>query len=182
MTLALELSFDPASEHRLHQLWVELSRPSSGPGLLEIGGRPHVSLAVFRQGEPADLERVVSDLAGRLTSFTVTFATVGAFRTDEGVVFLAPGDLRELRRAHEQMLEVLGAESALIAEHYRAASWQPHCTVAFNAPAASLDQIIEACQPHTPLEARVQRLSAVRYRPAISVCSTELAYPAKLDH
>jgi 2'-5' RNA ligase len=175
MTLALELSFDPVSEQRIHQIWVKLSRLYPGPGLLEIGGKPHLSLAVFRQGEPADIDRVVSELGGRLASFALNFLTVGAFRTDEGVVFLAPEDSHELRAAHQHMTELLGAESALIHAHYRPAQWLPHCTVAFNVPRATLDKIIEACQPHAPLVATVRRLSAVRYTPANTVCSVELA-------
>ena len=175
MTIALELSFDATSERRIHQLSVDLSRLYPPPGLLEIGGQPHVSLAVFRRGEPEQINRVVSDLAARLSPFTVKFSAVGAFRTDEGVVFLAPDASSELRNAHEQTMEVLGADGALIEPYYRPSAWVPHCTVAFNVPLAFMDTVIEACQrAHTPFQANVRRLSAVRYSPAESICSSDL--------
>lgn len=178
MTLALELSFDTSSERRIRQLWVELSQLYPAPGILAIGGEPHVSLAVFRHGEPAHINRVVSDLARRLSSFSVKFAAIGAFRTDEGVVFLALEPSSELRGAHARMMEVLGAENALVEAYYRPTAWLPHCTVAFNVPGGSMDAVIEACQrAHTPFEARIRRLSAVRYKPADIICSIELAEP-----
>lgn len=178
MTLALELSFDASSERRIRQLWIELSHLYPAPGIVALGGEPHVSLAVFRHGEPAHINRVVSDLAGRLSSFNVQFSTVGAFRTDEGVVFLAPEPSSELRDAHAHMMEVLGAEGGLVEAYYRPSAWLPHCTVAFNVPGGSMDAVIDACQhAHTPFEARIRRLSAVRYRPPDIICSAELAEP-----
>ena len=116
-----------------------------------------------------------SDLGARLSPFTVRLSAVGAFRTEEGVVFLAPDPSSELRDAHEHMMDVLGAEGALIDAYYRPAAWIPHCTVAFNVPLPCMDAVIDACQrAHTPFEASVRRLSAVRYRPAECVCSIDL--------
>jgi 2'-5' RNA ligase len=175
MTLALELSFDAHSEQRLQRLWVELSRLYPPPGILGMGGQPHVSLAVFRQGEPAHVERLVPELARRITPFTLCLGSVGAFRTDEGVVFIAPHESSTLRAAHEQMLELLAHESALVADYYRPSVWVPHCTVAFNVPAPCMDAVLEACERlHTPFEARVTRLSAVRYKPASTVSERAL--------
>jgi riboflavin kinase, archaea type len=175
MMLALELSFDAAAREQLHSLWVELGRLYPPPGALEIGGEPHVRLAVFRRGEPAHIERVVTALSARLSPFALNLRAVGAFRTDEGVVFLAPDASSELRAAHRQMLQILAGESERVEPYYQPDVWVPHCTVAFNVPSNRLDIVIEACERlHRPLRATVQRLSAVRYWPAVQVCSSEL--------
>jgi len=178
MTLALELSFDAASQRQIQRLWVELARLYPAPGVLEMGGEPHVSLAVFRRAEPADIERVVEALAARLSPFILSLRAVGAFRSDEGVVFLAPDASSELRDAHRQMLELLAGDSERVEPYYLPDVWVPHCTVAFNVPRAGMDAVVEACERlHQPLVARVQRLSAVRYAPARRVCSSEITEP-----
>ena len=155
MSLALELSFDASSERRIRQLWVELARLCPVPGILAIGGEPHVSLAVFRHGAPVYIDRVVADLAGRLSSFSLKLAAVGAFRTDEGVVFLAPELSSELRSAHAQMMDVLGAESAFVEAYYRAGAWVPHCTVSLRVPNPMMAQAVRRCLEILPLTARV---------------------------
>ena len=70
---------------------------------------------------------------------------------------------------------MLGHESTLVADYYRPSVWVPHCTVAFNAPTDCMNAVIEACERlHAPFEARVTRLSAVRYKPASTVSERDL--------
>lgn len=168
--LAIELAFDSASDERLAQLWGHLSKLYGGPADSELGVRPHITLALFRNGEPRNLSSAVTSLAAALEPFDLPFAEVGRFPGAEGVVFLRPSASAELMRAHSALHQLLAGERDLVHAYYRPETWHPHCTMAINVPETSIDAVLSACGSTEALgEVRVARVQAVRYRPATEI-------------
>jgi len=168
--LAIELAFDSASDERLARLWGHLSKLYGGPTDSELGVRPHVTLALFRDGEPRNLPSAVASLAAELKPFDLHFAEVGRFPGAEGVVFLRPSASAELMRAHTALHQLLAGERDLVHAYYRPETWHPHCTMAVNVPETFVDAVLSACDSAEALgEVRVARIQAVRYRPATEI-------------
>lgn len=165
-TVAIELSFDSLSDRRLTAIWAKLEREYPKCGVAELGARPHVSLAVFREAEPPQLEQVVSTLAAKLPLLVLDFVRVSTFRSIEGVVFLAPAASAELEAAHAALMSLLGAAKSAVHPYYRENTWVPHCTIATGVPPTSLDHVLHVARESGALgPATVCRVSAVRYRP-----------------
>ena len=100
MGFAIELFFDPAADAAVRTIWRALADASHSPTMLEIGSRPHVSLAVCGALD-AQRFRPVLEAFARETPLEFVLASVGAFPTAEGVVFLAPVVTRRLLNLHQ---------------------------------------------------------------------------------
>ncbi|MFA6107933.1 MAG: 2'-5' RNA ligase family protein [Candidatus Latescibacterota bacterium] len=175
-TVSVELSFDPASETRLRSLWTMLQREYPMVGSAALGVRPHVSLAVFRQGAPSVLPRVVAAVATALASFPLQLLDVDAFRTSEGVVYLTPGPSAALEAAHRELVIGLGEAAAAIHAHYQPGRWRSHCTIATGVPVAAIDRVIDRClQAKGPGTVTVCRIGMVQYQPPEDLSSWPLA-------
>ena len=173
--VAVELSFDSASEDRLRGIWAQLERHYVKRGVAELGIRPHVSLAVFRTGTPVDLEGLVASLAANLRSFRLDLGQVSAFPTSEGVVFLEPVASPELLAAHRILMALLGDAKSLVDPYYREDVWMPHCTVAIGVHEQDLSRVIDACRSANALgPVKVCRVSAVQYRPTVELHTSEI--------
>lgn|GEM_PF-1733634 len=177
--LAIELCFDPESDQRLRRVWSRLSAFYGGPQDSELGVRPHITLALFRNKEPEGIPDLAMFLASRLEPFGLRLATVEQFSTTEGVVYLRPEPSAELARAHDLLQELLGQQRDLVHTYYRPGAWHPHCTVAINVPASFLDLVISECRsPQVLGDVQVVRLQVVRYRPATEIVGALLGQHA----
>jgi len=165
-TLSIELSFDEVSNQQLTDLWNVLGSTYAKRGDSQLGLRPHVSLAVFREDTPRGLEDILQHLAEDRLAFPLRFAGAGAFPTGEGVVFLEAQLSSSLRDAHGTLMELLGSDAPLVHPYYRPAAWKPHCTVATGVPEDSLGDVTAECFSRGyPAEVIVRRVSAVHYHP-----------------
>jgi 2'-5' RNA ligase len=72
----------------------------------------------------------LAQLAAETPTLPCTFASLGAFPTEEGVIFLAPTASQALLHLEEHVLDHLGTFGAEVSPYFRAGSWVPHCTLA----------------------------------------------------
>ena len=174
--VAIELSFDPASDERLGRLQSHLSALYGGPKDSELGVRPHITLALFRSGDPKDAARVIDSLAAKLAPFALTLSTASCFPTDEGVVFLQPEPSAELARAHTILHELLLDQDRHLVDHYyQPDTWHPHCTMATGVPEPLTEVVLSACRsPEMLGDVRIARIQVVRYRPATEILGASL--------
>jgi 2'-5' RNA ligase len=171
--LAVELAFDQASDQRLGRVWSSLLGLYDGPRGSELGVRPHITLALFRSGEPRNVADLIQSLAEELAPFDLKLAAADRFPTSEGAVFLRPEPSRELTRAHAILHELLGADRGLVHAYYRPPAWSPHCTMAINVAEPCIDAVLSECSQALG-EVRVARIQLVRYRPATEIAGALL--------
>lgn len=117
MAWALEICFDDAAENEVRRRWDALIAAGVPCLLPGSGARPHVSLAVTRDIDMAALSDALNGIAENAPT-AMTFASVGAFPTAEGVVFLAPVVTAELLRWHAEAWRVFIAHAQAPLQYY----------------------------------------------------------------
>jgi 2'-5' RNA ligase len=179
MRFAVELYFDPSTEASLKALWGSLSQADVSSLLLEIGSRPHVSLADFEQIDPAILCAELETFAEKTSSLPVTLSAVGVFPTTEGVVYMAPVVTQELLTLHMRFHERLNALCIASSLYYRPGHWVPHCTCAAELPPQKILAAVEICRRSDVFNrpARLTAIGLIEYRPARELCVFPLGVP-----
>jgi len=146
MGFAIELYFDPVSEARLTGLWETLARAGISSILPDMGARPHISLAVMGNLDPAAFRAELRAFADEEDSLAVTLGAVGTFPTAEGVVYIAPvvtQALLDLHARFHRRLDDLGVASGA---YYRPGHWIPHCTTALELPPDQVAAAVDVCR------------------------------------
>ena len=146
MGFAVEMYFDPQTEARVRDVWWELARQGVNSYQVDVGARPHVSLAVFLDLDPECLREDMADFARRTPCLPVCLGSVGSFPGGEGVVFLAPvvsAGLLEMHRCYHEGLARLGVRPV---PYYLPSEWVPHCTVAMHSPGDQLAKAVQVCR------------------------------------
>src|SRR5688500_511570 len=96
MPFAIELFFDPDAAAAVRSLWRVLADAGVSRAMLDAGSHPHVSLADSRELDVERFRPILEAFARQTRPLECSLASVGAFPTEEGVVFLAPVATREL--------------------------------------------------------------------------------------
>lgn len=171
MGFAVEMYFDREAEERVRSLWLELQAAGLDSTLLDIGARPHLSLAVFDRVEVSALCGLVEEFADRVHGYSSLFAAVGTFPGNEGVVFLAPavsGELLALHGTFHRRLLDLGLETW---EYYSPGRWIPHCTVALRLSSKALPEAVDLCRRSAALGPfTIRELGLIEFSPVKTVC------------
>ncbi len=142
MGVAVVLYFDPITETAILQLRQMLRK--NGIPLNRAGEvRPHVSLAVFDEAEPAGLMSLVKSLAYETSALPVTLNAIGSFPGEEGVIFLGLEPTLPLLNLHHRVYDRLAGMSLNANVHYLPDHWFPHCTLAIELPAQTVPAAIE---------------------------------------
>lgn len=174
MGFSVELYFDKAGEKAVRDLWQKISDADISSLLLDLNGRPHLSMAVYH--ENADGEAMLKALKGfRLKGFKVRLVTAGLFCSNEGAVFVAPKVTRELLDAHEALHRRLKRFQKSEWEAYRPENWIPHCTMGNELDTAQIMETIKLLKERfRPLEVRLNEIGLVRFRPVECVWSRRI--------
>jgi 2'-5' RNA ligase len=154
---AVELLLDPEAEAAVLEVWREVRARTGSPVLLDLAGRPHVTLAVHDERDGPQLDRAVRAFQAPETPFLL--GSVGTFPGDEGVAFLAPvvtDDLLELHRRWH-------AASPGSNEHYCPGRWVPHCTVGILLEWHALSEALEAARSALPIRGRFSEVALIAF-------------------
>ncbi|XP_058115428.1 uncharacterized protein LOC131258258 [Magnolia sinica] len=131
---AVELYFDPALENQVLKAWNVLARRQISTQLIEMESRPHITLLSSPLLDPPKLQSLIKNFASKQEPLPLTLSSVGAFPSDDNVLFLSPTPSVALLQLHSQLCDVLRREGVEIGEEYRPDTWVPHCSVAQEVP------------------------------------------------
>ena len=166
MGYAIEMTFDAETEKRHRALWRALAEAGISSSMVDLGGRPHVSLAVLEHADAAAVSALTEAWAAGTPPFTIRFGSVGAFPGEEGVVFIAPvvtGELLALHARCHALLAEAGLESW---PYYLPDAWVPHCTAAVLLPPDKVGAAVGHCQASDVFgPGEVTGVSVVTFRP-----------------
>jgi 2'-5' RNA ligase len=130
--LAVEIYLDPASEECVRSIWAELD----ARGIESLGAvpgthyRPHVSLAVFEDGDLAQLRDALVPILRPAIGMPLTLASLGFFLTTETIAFLAVTPTDWLLEVHGRVHVALGGVASDSWAYYEPGTFLPHCTIA----------------------------------------------------
>ncbi|MBU0495628.1 MAG: 2'-5' RNA ligase family protein [Chloroflexi bacterium] len=145
MGFAVELYFDPATGARLTTLCAAVFQTAAGADLLAMGARPHISLVVLTDLDPAALRDDLHAFAESEAPLPVSLGAVGAFPSTEGVVYVAPVVTRELLDLHARFHRRLGELGLVSGGHYCPGHWIPHCTIGFELAPDRVPAAVDVC-------------------------------------
>ncbi len=168
MGFAVELYFNPELEAALRRLRERLTRAGVTPTLDALGDRPHVSLAVFDDVDVARLTPELAAFAAQTPAFPVAFASVGAFPTAEGVVFLAPVMTETLMQVHRDFHRRLAALGIPCNPYYAPDAWVPHSTIAFEVSRPAMVKAVDTLLAEMrPLTGTCCEVGLAEFRPIV---------------
>src|SRR6187431_1948088 len=101
--------FDDAADAAVRTVWSALEHrevvsAASGP---VQNAQPHVSLAVFDDGEMQAVEQILLDRLPAVRRLPLTLASLGFFLTQEAVAFLGVVPTARLLKLHRQVAEAI---------------------------------------------------------------------------
>jgi 2'-5' RNA ligase len=144
MPYAIAALFDAASESGLQDLRARLAE-YAGTDAVAVA-RPHLTFAIVNQLDPEALRPALLAFCQATPPLPLHLAAVGAFPTDEGVVFLAPVVTRPLLAVHANLCRLLDEAGFPTAPYYRPQNWVPHCTVAINLAPEQVSGAVALCR------------------------------------
>jgi hypothetical protein len=176
MGYAIELPFDNIVQNAIIKIWRELKLKGYGIYLQDLGSKPHVALSVYDEvQDETTINEITRSFSEEIPSFDVEFEKYGTFDTNEGVVFVKIRKTDIIEKYHEK-LHKLSTDIGLVSnQYYTPENWFPHCTLGINIKSEHIsDAINTASTFELPETARVYNVSAIRFRPVVSVCEYRL--------
>lgn len=166
--LALEFYFDQASEERITR---SVPTVRGGESILDIGARPHISLARFPPPvEEQTLVDLAEKLAGIVPRFRLYLSAVAAFHGEEGAIYLAPSIVPELTTAHRLAHELIAQNHLPTDPLYQSERWVPHCTMLMGGPDQLIGSHVESLRKSEACGwVEIVSVGVIAFRPVIEV-------------
>lgn len=181
MPHAIEMFFDPASDARIRDIWRELA-PLSSPSMMELGSRPHVSLAVCDSADIPAVCRLLDRFAESTAPFPILLSSLGLFAAADPIAYLAPKVTRGLLSFHADFFAEFETVTSNCWPHYDPCRWLPHCTLATGILPQDLGPVFEICRAaHLPIECTVTEIGLVEFRPVKQLHAAPLSGAAASD-
>lgn len=173
MAFAVSLLFDPETSDAISGRWKRLADAGLSNSMLDLGYRPHVTLAVYDElaadAAIAALDRVF-DNASQLAVTLTAFSTFGA---GSGVCYAALAPSADLVRSHTTIVAAIGETCR---PHYQTRNWTPHCTLATGMTDAEMGQARDLLEREwRPLSGMFEAADLVEFVPVVSIKRWTLA-------
>ena len=149
-----------AAEAKFLKHWETLRDEGVSDLVFQLGYRPHVTLAMYREIDEAKtiakLEKFIADE----TAIPVEFPNISL---NQAVIFCQPRENGPLRKFHARFERRFGKSFRPID---LTGVWMPHCTIGMELPSAkighAIDKILGAW---TPIAGQLDCLALVKFRP-----------------
>lgn len=132
MPYAIELLLDGHADQQVRQIWAALDEGGvqSLAGIPDAHYHPHVTMSVFRHGDPAEVAEATRPLLAKSVGMPLPLAPLGFFLTDEAPAFLGVVPSSRLLALHRAVHQVVAPLVDDIWPYYRPDALLPHCTLA----------------------------------------------------
>ncbi len=177
---AVELLLDTAAEAAVRRVWERLCDEGLSSTMLDLGARPHVTLAVYNGLDPAAFHEPARAFFASQTPVPVSFASVGSFPGTMNVAFLAPVVTRGLLDMHEQFHHGFRAHDGAAWPYYRPGAWVPHATIGIHLEEIAVPYALDIARgTGLPIEGRIESAALVSFE-AGSLAPIEAHYEMPL--
>lgn len=147
MTYSVELTLAATDTTALDKLCDRLEAEPGVETYRRLGQAPHISLAAY---DEIDIERFGDAVAGFVRGIEplhIHLGTLGVFRHERSVLFVAPVATSRLLQLHQDFHRAMAAFNNSCWDYYRPGNWVPHVTLAVNLAPAALAQAMEKLAP-----------------------------------
>ena len=175
MSVAVVLYLDLSAEDKVRAMWQQLADRNISSYMLNLGVRPHVSLAVYDRLEFEDASDRLASFAGSVSPFSLTLSATGSFTAENRVLFLGTAANEMLLTVHQNFHRLFERHKDAEWGYYLAPNWVPHCTLAERLPnELALGTVIANLQTQLPIRAIVSEIGIVEFRPVKELCTFAL--------
>jgi len=176
MSYAVLLYFDPQTEATIQKLMVEVSKQLGAGELLPEGFRPHLTLTGFEKPPAEGFRTSLKAFASKTPYIPIRLAAVGAFPTDQGVVYLAPSISQQLLKVHLNLYKLLDEFEIESNANFAQGVWVPHCSVAYGlTPEHACQAIATILEANVFVAGELVAMGLTEFLPIKELCN----YPLK---
>lgn len=166
MPYAVELLFDKETEEYIYGIWDILHRTGLNRYMIESGGKPHITLAIYDTVNYPLFEERVELFLKDMEGFPLRFSSFGMFPGGRGTVFIAPTVTSHLLDVHSRFHRVFKDYDGLAWEYYRPGVWVPHCTVSTDTGHQTAIEVFNIVnETFQGMTAQVNAVAIVKFRP-----------------
>lgn len=177
MDYAVTVYFDEKSQAQLLGMMEDLGRAGVNRYLLDVGIRPHITLAYWNGQKENDVTAEISRYAQAVKGTKVLFSSIGIFPADPKVVYLSPVKDDALIRLHQGLYGELDGKIENFSQNYTPDYWVPHCTLATKLTEAEvLKSVNTLLKVKFPVEAQLSQVELIKCRPTEEILSCEVKF------
>lgn len=121
---------DPASDQTVHALWERFEEHCGLTGI-KLAPLPHFSWQGADAYHLDEVEKLLSEQAGKMEPFIVQAAGLGMFTGPRPVIYIALVKNETLLRVHKMLWDCLRPHAQTPNGYYDPNRWMPHITLAF---------------------------------------------------
>jgi len=176
MSIAVVLYFDKETERKIFSIWQKLAQEKLTSFLLDIGIRPHITLAIFEQVEIKSLSDTTQAFARNIKSFEINLCSIGSFPISEKPIYYLPVPTKQLLDIHSQYYNFISPIGCSGENYYLPGNWVPHCTVAENLGNENLfkQTLWNCCNAGIPIEGRITHIGIFEFMPVKEITNFAL--------
>ena len=142
MPYAIEILFDEIIAAVMRDVWSQLAEVAGGDYMIRHAVYPHVAIAVLDDlEEPVRLQEMLGSIAKGTQPASLRQTGIACFESHRPVVYLGFNKMGFLERLHAQVQVMLRSLGLSNNEYYQWDQWQPHCTLAMEFEATSLEPV-----------------------------------------
>ena len=177
MDYAVTLYFDEQSQARLLEMMEDLCRAGVNRYMLDLGIRPHLTLAYWQDQQGIDVTDAIKRFAAEVKGTGVLFSSIGIFPTDPKVVYLSPVKDESLIKLHKRLYQNLSGRVENYVQNYTPDYWVPHCTLATK---LTEEEVLKAVKTllkvKFPVKAMISRLELLKCQPKDGILACEVSF------
>jgi 2'-5' RNA ligase len=175
MDYAIVVYFDQNADKYISQLMRNICDAGTNTYMLDVGIKPHLTLAAFKENDVEKLLTFLNEYANGTSVFEVKFLSLGIFPYNSSVIFLAPVVEGEFIKLHKNFNSELKKIIINFEPYYLPGEWVPHCTLATRMHNEELHRALEvSTRDFKPLVASITHIGLVQCNPFKEIVAFEL--------
>jgi 2'-5' RNA ligase len=152
---AVVLYLDDEADRTVRWMWAELDRRGvPSPGRWETGNRPHITLALFRDGDPVRLTAALTPALAVANGIPLELESVRFFLGPRAPAFLNAVPTPQLLNLHRHVQSLIQPLVIGNSPFYEATHWLPHCTLAMQAIEVASEVLSVVADRALPIRAK----------------------------
>ena len=159
-------------------MWDGLAASGVPSVLQQIGGRPHLSLAVLSSIDEAMILSLVKAFSKECFRFPITFPAISLIPGEQHTVILSPVPNRPLLDLQQRLYSLLDACAHPPFQRYIPGRWLPHCTLSKELSGPNAMTTMELCrQSAVTGTAEAREVGVIEFRPRRELGTYSLPNP-----
>ncbi len=176
MDFAVVMYFDKKTEEIITRHINELVDSGVNNYVIEEGVPPHITLGIWNSEDAGVAMEKLSILSNNNKKIKVRFSSIGIFKKEKYILFLAPVINEDLLQIHSSFYKEFSSLSDNFVDYYRNNNWVPHTTLAMDLTDEELMIAVRcASKAELYIEAEISELALISCCPFKEIIRCEIS-------